>query len=299
MSLSEQATPYLVAALRARNPGPGADAGVVLGRRLWDQIFGIRKTGRPLPRAVEDLITRPGDPGVEAELEDQVQSVLAGDPALEAAVGRTLAAFYRQEIAAGNIQAMVDLGDLLRWQEDYDGARAAYQRAVEAGNAHALIDLARLLRGDLGDTEGAQEAFQQAIDCGDPDLAAEALVDLGYLLMVFSRDYAGAQARFEQAIGSGHADWAPAAMVGLARLLEKQGNTAGAQAAYQRAAEAGNADCAAHALVFLGVMLRKRGDRSGARAAFQRVVDSGNADWSPAARAELENLSSGPGEAAV
>jgi tetratricopeptide (TPR) repeat protein len=176
MSLSEQAAPYLVAALKARNPGPGADAGVVLGRRLWDQIFGIRKTGRPLPRAVEDLITHPVDPKAQAELEDQVQSALAAHPELEAAVGQTMAAFYRQEIAAGNIQAMVDLGDLLRWQQDYDGAQAAYHRAIEAGNAHALIDLAHLLRGDLGDAEGARAAFQQAIDSGDPDLAAEALV---------------------------------------------------------------------------------------------------------------------------
>ncbi|MGA8459990.1 MAG: hypothetical protein WB800_31650, partial [Streptosporangiaceae bacterium] len=100
MSVSELATPYLAAALRAGNPGPGADAGVVLGRRLWSQIFGIRQTGRPLPR-VQELITRPVGPGAQAELEDQVQGVLAADPALEAAVGQTLAAFYRQQITAG------------------------------------------------------------------------------------------------------------------------------------------------------------------------------------------------------
>ena len=47
-------------------------------------------------------------PGAQAELEDQVQGVLAADPALEAAVGQTLAAFYRQQITAGNIRAMVD-----------------------------------------------------------------------------------------------------------------------------------------------------------------------------------------------
>jgi tetratricopeptide (TPR) repeat protein len=297
MSLSEQATLYMVAAMRRYGDAvlstarrPDADAGVTLGQRLMHQIFGDRDQGGQLPKVVQDLIARPGDDrAVPAELEGYVHDTLSDDPDLEAAISQELITFYEREIAAGNAQAMVELGDLLRSQEDPAGARAAYQRAIEAGNAHALIDLAGLLRGDLGDAEGARAALRQAIDSDDPDLAAEATVELGYLLMI-SRDYADAQACFQQAMRSGHADWAPAAMVGLGRLLEKQGNAAGARAAYQRAAEAGNADCTAHALVFLGVMLRKQGDRNGARAAFQRVVDSGNADWSPPARNELRNL---------
>lgn len=298
MSLSEQATQYMVAAVRAYGEAvlaagdrPDADAGVAVGRRLMHQVFGARGRGGQLPGVVQDVIARPGDGrAVPAELEACVHDVLFDDPGLEAVVSRELITFYQREIAAGSTQAMVELGDLLRAQNDYDGARAAYQRAIEAGDAHALIDLARLLRGDLGDADGARAAFQQAVDSGDPGLAAEALVDLGHLLMLFGRDYAGARACFEQAIGSGHRDWAPAAMVSLARLLEKQGDSAGARAAYQRAAGAGNADHAANALVFLGVMLRKNGDRSGARAAFQRVAGSGNADWAPHAEAELRNL---------
>jgi tetratricopeptide (TPR) repeat protein len=288
MSLSEQATLYMVAAVRMYGDAvlsatrrPDADAGVELGQRLMRHVFGAPGGGEQLPKVVQDLIARPGDGrAAPAELEGYVYGALVADPDLEAVISQELITFYEQEIAAGNTQAMVERGDLLRSQEDPAGARVAYQGAIEAGNAHALIDLARLLRGDLGDAEGARAALRQAVDSDDPDLAAEATVELGYLLMI-SRDYADAQACFQQAMRSGHADWAPAAMVGLGRLLEKQGNAAGAQAAYQRAAEAGNADCTAHALVFLGVMLRKQGDRNGARAAFQRVVDSGNADWSP------------------
>jgi tetratricopeptide (TPR) repeat protein len=275
MSLSEQATVYMAAAVRMYGDAvlsadycQAADAGIALGLRLMQQVFGARDRGGQLPRAMQDLIVYPGDGrAAPAELEECVHDALFDDPGLEAAVSQELITFYQREIAAGSTQAMVELGDLLRAEGDSAGARAAYQRAIEAGNAHALIDLARLLRGDMGDAEGARVAFQQAVDSGDPDLAAEALVDLGYLFMVVARDYAATRACFEEAIGSGHADWAPAAMVGLARLLEKQGDTIGARAACQRAAEAGNADCAANALVFLGVMLaqERRSQRGASR----------------------------------
>ena len=40
---------------------------------------------------------------------------------------------------------MVDLGDLLRSQDDVEGARAAFQQAVDTGNA----DWAPYARGEL------------------------------------------------------------------------------------------------------------------------------------------------------
>jgi TolA-binding protein len=65
--------------------------------------------------------------------------------------------------------------------------------------------------------------------------------------MLSQRDYQGAQAAFEQAINSRHAEWAPAAMVALARVLEKQGDRDGARAAFQQAVDTGNADWAPYA----------------------------------------------------
>ncbi len=176
MSLSEQATTYMVAAVRAygeavlsAGQAPDVDAGVLLGQRLMHQIFGIRDPEERLPRVVEGLITHPEDgSAAEAELADHLWHALSDDPDLEAAVSRALITSYQREIAAGNLQAMVDLGDLLQWREDYDGARAAYQRAVEAGNTHALIDLAHLLHEDLDDAEGARAAFREAADAGYP-----------------------------------------------------------------------------------------------------------------------------------
>jgi len=121
MSLAEQAMPCLVAAARTPSPGPGADAEVVLGRRLWNEIFGLRRSGRPSARAVGDLIGHLEDPRAQWQLEGQVRSALADDAELEAAVGRMLAEFYREQARSGSIRAMVDLGDLLRWQADWDG----------------------------------------------------------------------------------------------------------------------------------------------------------------------------------
>ena len=162
MSLSEQATLYMVAAVRMYGDAvlsaahrPDTDAGVALGQRLMCRVFGARDPGGQLPKVVQDVIARFGDGrGAPAELEGYVYEALLDDPDLEAVISQELITFYEREIAAGNARAMAELGDLLRSQEDPAGARAAYQRAIEAGNAHALIDLARLLRGDLGDAEG-------------------------------------------------------------------------------------------------------------------------------------------------
>jgi len=189
MSLAEQATPYMVAAARTYGGavlgaarGPRGDAAVTLGQRLMHQIFGVRDPDGQLPKVVEDLITHPDDgTAAPAALEDHVQGALCDDPDLTAAIGQELLAFYRREIAAGNLQAMVDLGDLLRWQEDYEGARTAYQRAAQAGNAHwaarALVFLGVMLRKS-GDRQGARAAFQRVVDSGNAEWAPSATVEL-------------------------------------------------------------------------------------------------------------------------
>jgi tetratricopeptide (TPR) repeat protein len=235
--LSEQPTPHMAAAARVYgdvvlDAGQEAslDARATLGRRLLQEIFGIRDRNGPLPDAVQALIVDPEDPEARDALEGHVQGVLTDDPVLAAVVADTLIRFYRNEIDAGNIRAMRDLGDLLRGQDDLDGARAAYQRAA---------------------------------DSGDPDVAPEALVDLGHLLMIFQRDYGGASAYFRQAISSAHPEWSAARLVSLALALVKHGDTAGAKDAYQHAIESGDNDTAARASVFLGELLQKQGDITG------------------------------------
>ena len=268
----------------------GAEAATALGGRLLRQIFGPGPADGQLPEQLAGLIANPDDEKALAALEGQVHNVLHEDPELATAVATTLTVFYRQQIEAGNTQAMVDLGDLLRWRDDRDGARAAYQQAIDRGHAHALIDLAHLLRGDFGDAEGERAALQQAIESGDPDVAAEAMAALGDLLAFIQRDADAARAAFQRAIDSGHPVWGPAAMVGLAHLLRRQGDADGAGAAYQQAIDSGNADCAADASIHLGLLLDERGDVAGAKAAWQRVIDSGNADWAAPAFTELVNL---------
>jgi tetratricopeptide (TPR) repeat protein len=264
MSLSEQVIPYLAAAVGV--PGTVAwsadadgDAGaaVALGRWLLRECFAQAAEGQP-PASVAALADDPDDAGVREELEGQVHSALCHDPRLEAAVAEALVGFLEREVARGKSEAMVSLGDLLRWQGDLVGAQAAYRRAIDSGNSRAMIDMARLLMGDLGDAEGARAWFERAIECGDDELAVEATVDLGQLLMAFQGDAEGARAAFEQVISSGHPDWAAAAMVSLGHLLDRQGDTAGAQAAYQQAIGFGNDDWAARASMSLAAMLRQK-----------------------------------------
>lgn len=297
MSLSEQITPYMAAALRAYGRavlvegfGTNDDTAAVLGGRLLREVFGGVVAGGPLPASVTALIADPDDAGARDALETQVQSALNSDPWLQAAASDMLRGFYMQEIEAGNIQSMVSLGDLLREEENIDGAQDAYQQAIDSGDAHAMIYMARLLRGDAGDVEGARTWFQRAADSQNKEISLEATVELGRLVWMFQRDAEGARSAFRRAISSGHPTWAPAGMIGMARLLHKQGDIAGAHAAYQQAIESGNVDSAAQASIFLGAMLQEQGDAQGARANYQRVIDSGNADWAPSALTELLNL---------
>ena len=289
--------PFLVAAVRAYGaavlagaPDAEADTAAGVGRRLLWEVLGGQAAAARLPEPLAALVASPDDAGVLDALGDVVAAALYDDPDLQASVVETLTGFYRREIEAGSTEAMVQLGDFLRTQDDLDGARAAYQQAIDCGDVHAMLSLARLLRGDVGNAEGARGWFQRAIDGGDAEVAAEAMVDLGHLLVMFQHDADGARAAFQQAIDSGHAEWAPAAMVGLGHLLRRQGDSAGARAAYQQAVDSGHADWAANALVMLGKLLGKDGDAAGARDAYLRVIDSGHADWASPALIELLNL---------
>ncbi|MEO3811450.1 tetratricopeptide repeat protein [Sphaerisporangium sp. B11E5] len=184
------------------------------------------------------------------------------------------------------------LGGLLADQGDVEGAQAAFQQAIDSGHADHAPAAAFFLGGllaDQGDVEGAQAAFQQAIDSGHADHAPAAAFFLGGLL-ADQGNVEGAQAVYQQAIDSGHADHAPAAAFFLGGLLADQGNVEGAQAAFQQAIDSGHADRAPAAAIYLGGLLDRHGDVEGARAAFQWAIDSGHADHAPAAATFLGGL---------
>jgi tetratricopeptide (TPR) repeat protein len=216
VSLHEQVTPYMLAAVRTyggaaltADVDTSPNTGAALGQRLLLEIFGAQAARGQLPALVAALIADVDDPALQDALEIEVYDAMYGDNRLEIVARETMIEFLRRQIEAGSAEAMVRLGDLLRWQGDLDGASVACRQAFDSGDAHAMIDLARLLRGDLGDGEGARAALQQAIDSADAEVALEAMVDLGHLLKMFHRDPEGARSAFEQAIGSGHRNGRP------------------------------------------------------------------------------------------
>jgi len=151
MSLSEQAVRYMAAAAAAYGPQvlassaqAGTDTPEMLGRGLLRMLFGVQDPGLELPLPLADLVASPADPDRQAGLEEQADSMLDEQPGLPSAISEMLAGFYRQQAAAGDAQALVGLGDLLNWQDDVDGTRAAYHQAIDAGS-----DFADHLRGRL------------------------------------------------------------------------------------------------------------------------------------------------------
>jgi tetratricopeptide (TPR) repeat protein len=261
MSISEDVTHYITAAVRAYGaevlevePGRHGDAPSELGRRLLQEIYAASSASAQLPRAVEDLIADPADAELQYVLENEVERTFNDDSWTESIATDLLVGFYREEIEAGNTEAMVGLGDLLRWQGDPEAARVAYQQAVDCGSAHAMIDLARLMRGDLGDVDSARVIFERAIESGNAEVSWEASLELGNTLLLFKGDIEDARSAFERVIASGHPEWAPSAMVSLGRLMEKEGDITEARTAYQRAIKSGNSDSAERASAYLSRM---------------------------------------------
>lgn len=289
MWLSGHAMPFMSAAVRRhglevlaeRRIPAGDDERDALGGRLFRLIFGDGDPSGDLAGALAALRSSPGSQGAGDALEELVGDALENDAQMKAAVTDALAAFYRGRAGGGDVQAMADLGDMLFWEYDFEGARAAYQQAIDAGKADALIDLAHLLDRE-DDTDGARQCLGAAIGSGDAELSARALVTLGQVLE--RRDPPAAQAALQAAIETGHPDWAPAAMSDLGDLRERQGDHDGARAAYQLAIGSGHPTWAGEASFSLASLLEEHGDAAGARAEYQRVIDSGDEGrgWSAA-----------------
>jgi hypothetical protein len=104
---------------------------------------------------------------------------------------------WERAAAAGNTEAMVNLGLLLR-DRDPDSAQAWWERAAAAGNTEAMVNLGLLLRDR--DPDSAQAWWERAAAAGN----TEAMVYLGLLLR--DRDPDSAQAWWERAAAAGNTD---------------------------------------------------------------------------------------------
>jgi tetratricopeptide (TPR) repeat protein len=258
-----------------------------VGRQLLSLIFGLHGD-QGLPDVLAGLARDPGNRQALAELEHQAFGAFEADPAMASEAAAVIAAFYRQRADAGDVEALVELGGFLYWDEP-QAARAAYQEAIDAGHLHALIDLARLLRNVLEDEETALTLYGQAAASEDADLSAEAMYEIGFV-QVSHHGAVAARAMFERVIDTRHPVWAAAAMVGLADVLKGRDDPEGAEALYREAIEAGDAEWSANASFALGSLLEGKGDVAGAKAAWQRVIDSRAPEWAGAAFTCLVNL---------
>jgi len=135
VSLADHAAHYVMAALRASRADllpadrlADSDEPEAVGTRLVRLIFGGRIEQDDFD---EQLAALARDPDAQA-LESLISDALADDREAAAAVFGTLADFYRRRAKAGSVQAMADLGNLLRDEGDFEGAKAAYQQAIDA-----------------------------------------------------------------------------------------------------------------------------------------------------------------------
>jgi tetratricopeptide (TPR) repeat protein len=295
--LPGKVTPFVVSAVRVlgRDVLAAGDEAMApadreaAGRELARLVFGTRDGGAELPAVLAGLTADPDSQAAAAGLTDCLFQAFQADPGLASAAAGMIGGFYRRRADGGEVQALVDLGDLLYWDEP-EAARAAYQEAADAGHLHALIDLAALMLSVVGDEDAAVTVYQQAISSGDPDLAAEARVKLAHLNVIARGDAAGARALFRQVIDARHPEWSAAAMVGLASLLDRLDDSEAAEALYRQAIQARNPDWSGRASFALGELLDRIGDAAGAKAAWQPVIDSADPGWAGPAFTNLVNL---------
>ncbi len=94
---------------------------------------------------------------------------------------------------SGSAEAAYQLGRLLEWRGDDEGAEDAWRHGAKLGHAEAAFRLGRLLELQ-GDVKGAEAACRHGAELGQPDAAC----DLGQLL--YERgDVEGAEAAWRLA----------------------------------------------------------------------------------------------------
>ncbi|MEV1170719.1 tetratricopeptide repeat protein [Nonomuraea sp. NPDC049784] len=186
-------------------------------------------------------------------------------------------------------QAAVNLGVMLAHQGDPEGAQEAYQLAIDSDHPHimpaAAVNLGALLK-KVGDDEGARATYEFAIETSHPVAAPQAAINLGNLLEQ-EGDIEGARAAFQLAIDSGHEDLAPSAAVNLGNLYKRRSDLKLARSTYSLAIESGHPEHAPKAAINLGDLLTHLGDLEGGRVAYRFAVHSGHSDAAPRGAAAL------------
>src|SRR5918992_743942 len=116
--------------------------------------------------------------------------------------------------------ATFHLGSTFDRQGEYDLAEEAYQQVIDSGHPElvpkAAFNLGMLFE-ERGEYDLAEEAYQQVFGSGRPEDAPRAAFDLG-VFFENRGEYARAEEAYQQAIDSGHPEVAPKA-VGNLRVL--------------------------------------------------------------------------------
>lgn len=194
---------------------------------------------------------------------------------------------YEQVEAASDVRGTLKLAALMEdHREDREAAEAAWRRADEAGQVNGAGNLGRLLR-EKGDVRGAEAAFRRCVDRG----SERAIADWAGLLI--QRDDATPEEVAEAiALLCGahdkfiwHKDTGVMAHVFVLDEMEERCDPAAIEAGTRRADEQGSAAGAWH----LAWALRAKGNLPEAVVAFRRAAERGFEEaWIKGAGACLE-----------
>ena len=189
--------------------------------------------------------------------------------------------WYEQAAAGGHTDAMYNLGVLADGEGDVAGARTWWEQAAAGGHTSAMNNLGVLVAGE-GDVAGARTWWEQAAAAGN----LNAMMNLGGRAWD-EGDVSAARDWYERAAAAGHPD-APESLGELA--WDEDDDVSAARYWYERAAAEGRPD----ALRCLGHLAEDEGDVAGARIWWERAAAGGDSS----SMKNLGNLAEGEGDVA-
>ncbi|GAB3437058.1 hypothetical protein GCM10027569_91460 [Flindersiella endophytica] len=208
-----------------------------------------------------------GDPEFGPHAALRVGALLAdSDPEAAAASWRFAADHGAGEIAsaaASNLQLLA--------QHTGRPARTEPSSIAEV-YGRAAVGRGRMLLS-AGDMQAADQAFEEAVGCPHPDVAAEARVHLG-TSRAMQGDADSALSALNQVVESGHSHWAPLAAIDVAELLWDRGETARAVELLRWSASTNHPTARTSALSRLAAL----GESPAAEPAFAGTGGDGTAD---------------------
>ncbi|MEU1899320.1 protein kinase [Nocardiopsis dassonvillei] len=166
----------------------------------------------------------------------------------------------RRAAEVGDVEAMKDLGLLMRQRGKKNRAESWYRRAAEAGDTEAMNSLGLMLQ-QRKDLSQAESWFRRGAEAGDTG----AMFYFGRLLAERG-ETAQAEAWYRCAAEVGQID----SMYKLGTLLQARASTDEAAVWYRRAADGGNSD----AMNRLGVLLHLSGETVEAETWYRRAASA-------------------------